>query len=502
MKRRHFLKLSGLGTGSAIVGSSVAAFLAACNKSSVNMVGKNTTDMMGGGGMMGYPVIVTEGNYTRLLPVANEMGTSGTLTAQNTIANIKGSNVNVLGYQANNILGPTMRLNSGSTGSFNLQNKLSASTNIHWHGLKVPANMDGYPDDVANANGSFNYQFTVNQRAGLYWYHPHTDSGAGKQVFQGLAGLFIVNDAEEAALNLPNGINEIPLVIQDKRISSSAITYAPSMMDVMTGYMGDSVIVNGVWSPYKEVSTRYYRVRILNGSNARIYNLALSNNADMVIIGNDAGLLKNPSTVKSVLLAPGERLDVLVNFSGLSAGTELYLENRVFAGAGSSQGKQAFRIMKFKVTTVVADTFSVPATLSKITTLNAASSVATRNFDISDSGMMGGMQHTINGKVFSASRIDETVKANTNEIWVFDNTKGSEPHPMHIHGVQFQILERTGGRNGLIASEAGWKDTMLVLPKEKVKVIIPFGNITGKFVFHCHNLEHEDDGMMLQYQLR
>ena len=150
--------------------------------------------------------------------------------------------------------------------------------------------INGHPEDILTAGNSFNYQFTVNQRAGLSWYHPHPDGATARQAFQGLAGLFIMNDAEEVALNLPSGIYEIRLVIQDKRFASSGIKYNPSMGKVMSGFMGETIIVNGEASPFAEVATRFYRLRILNGSNARIYNLALNNNSDLIIIGNDGGL--------------------------------------------------------------------------------------------------------------------------------------------------------------------------------------------------------------------
>jgi FtsP/CotA-like multicopper oxidase with cupredoxin domain len=274
------------------------------------------------------------------------------------------------------------------------------------------------------------------------------------------------------------------------------------MEEVMAGYMGESILVNGVFSPYTEVATRYYRLRILNGSNARIYNLSFSNNADIIIIGNDGGLLKNPVTVKDIMLAPGERLDVLVSFSGVSIGTDIFLLSKEFAFGGNAQGQQSFQIMKFKVTAAVADTFTVPSNLSVINTVPASSVVKTRTFEISNAMEHHGypmndgmrMRHRINGKLYDSSRIDEMVKANTNEIWLFENNNGDEPHPMHLHGVFFQVLDRTGGRGNLIASENGWKDTVLVMPGEKVRVIVPFENNTGKFVF-------EDDGMMLQYQL-
>lgn len=460
-------------------------------------------------GLMTEPVMVTEGDFSQLLSFPTQAGLNQTLTAQATTANIMGTTIPVLGYQPNSLLGPTFRVNNSDAVNILLQNNLSEHTNIHWHGLKIPALMDGHPDQLANAGGTFRYQFTINQRAGLSWYHPHPHEMTGKQVFQGLAGLFIINDAEESALNLPSGQFELPLVIQDKRITNNGITYNPAMEEVMAGFMGESIVVNGVYSPYTEVATRYYRLRILNGSNARVYNLAFSNNADMAIIGNDGGLLKNPVTAKEILIAPGERLDVLINFAGNTIGTEIFLLSKEFASGGDAQGKQSFRIMKFKIATSITDTFTVPANLSAMTTIAASSAVKTRTFDISNAmehhgyPMNDGMQmrHRINGKLFDSSRIDENISANTNEIWVFDNSKGDEPHPMHLHGVFFQVLGRSGGRGNLIASENGWKDTVLVMPGETVRVIVPFENNTGKFVFHCHNLEHEDDGMMLQYQL-
>ena len=495
MKRREFIKTTGVGAGSIFATGSVITFLASCNKHNMN----------GAMNMGGQPVPVTEGNFNRLLPIPNMVTGNATLTAQATTATINGNTISVLGYQANGILGPTIRANNGTNANINFQNNLSEKSNIHWHGLKIPAIMDGHPEAIVNAASNFNFQFAINQRAGLNWYHPHPDGATARQAFQGLAGLFIINDAEEAALNLPSGIYEIPLVIQDKRLTSSGITYNPTTMEVMTGYMGETILVNGEASPYIEVATRFYRLRILNGSNARIYNLALSNNADLIIIGNDGGLLKNSTAVKSILLSPGERLDVLINFAGLSIGTDVFLESRMFGNAGSAQGKQGFKIIKFKVTQTANDTFSVPATLSSFTSISASAASRTRNFVLNVMQMSGGMNmtgmHQINGKTYDKDRIDEIVIANTTEIWTFDNSQGDEPHPIHLHGVHFQVLERTGNRNQLIASENGWKDTVLLLPQEKVKLIVPFASLNGVFVFHCHNLEHEDDGMMLQYQL-
>lgn len=461
--------------------------------------------------------LAIEGDFAIPLPVPPTTNGQGTLTAQQTTSTIfNGQKSKVLGYQSGSILGPSIVVNKGDNININFQNNLSENSNIHWHGLVIPANMDGHPEDVAKPGSSRNYNFTVSQRSGMYWYHPHPDGYTAEQAYLGLAGVFIVRDAEEQKLNLPSGEMEIPLVIQDKRVTADfSLDYSPNMMDVMTGYMGSNILVNGVNSPYKDVSTRNYRLRVLNGSNGRIYNLALSNGASFAVIGADGGLLSSPQTVSSLLLGPGERADLIVNFSTYPIGTELFLESKTFF-AGSSQGTQSFKIMKFKVTQNEKDSYTLPVSLSVIKQIDKSTAIKTRIFEISNGGMggmgsmMGGMgnsgmtmkgMHRINNKIYDKSRIDETVQSGTTEIWEFDNSKGDEPHPMHIHALQFQVLDRTGGRNSLIATEKGWKDTVMLLPGEKVRVVITFGQNKGKYVLHCHNLEHEDDGMMLQFEI-
>ena len=497
MKRRSFIKLSGMGAGAAVTGGILTGIVPGCSKEHpLALITK--------------PVPVTNGNFSKPLSFPAEANATQVLTAQVTTAAPGTKSIRVLGYQPGQMLGPSFRMRSGEAADILLKNNLSETTNIHWHGLKVPALMDGHPEQIADAGGTFRYQFTLRQRAGLSWYHPHPHGLTGKQVFQGLAGLFIINDAEEALHNLPAGNFELPLVIQDKRFDASGIPYNPSMEEIMAGYMGENILVNGVHAPFLQVATQMYRLRILNGSNARIYNLALSNSADMILIGNDGGLLQQPVTLKDILIGPGERLDVMVNFAGLPIGTEVFLQSKTFTHGGDAQGVQEFSILKFLVNTSAANSFTVPAQLSAIPSLSPSASVKTRKFSISNAMEHHGvpmndgmpMRHRINGKLYDENKIDETVAANTNEIWEFDNSKGDEPHPMHLHGVFFQVIARMGGRGKIIASESGWKDTVMVMPGEIVKVIIPFDSNPGKFVFHCHNLEHEDDGMMLQYQIK
>lgn len=454
---------------------------------------------------------VIEGDFSASLAIPQTVLANGSpaLNAQITTASImNGKTTRVFGYHQN-ILGPTLKMNSGETANISFNNSLAEETNIHWHGLLVPQNMDGHPENIIQAGSSFNFNFNINQRAGTYWYHPHPHGKTAHQVFMGLAGFFIVNDAEEASLNLPSGDYEIPLVIQDKRIYSDfALNYSPTDDEIMTGYLGQYVCVNGIYSPSHKVATRWYRLRILNGSTARVYNLALSNGASFTVIGADGGLISIPETTDNLLLAPGERADILVDFSSYTIGTEIYLQSGVFSGGGEAQGSDAFRIMKFLVDRQETDSFTVPASLSSIIPIPATQSSYNRNFDLKQpdhnahGGMnMGSMQHTINGKSFDMNRIDFSVNAGATEIWTFDNSMSDEIHPMHIHGVQFQVLDRTGGRGALMATEKGWKDTVLLMAQEKVRVIMTFPNNKGKFVVHCHNLEHEDSGMMLNFEI-
>ncbi len=468
----------------------LSAFLSSCRKETMS-------ELIG-------PVIVKEGPFTAGFNFPSTAFSGQLIAAPQSFSPVQGT-INCFGYH-NSYLGPLIRKNSGESFQADFQNRTGDYSNIHWHGLIIPENMDGHPKNVFAHGGTFQYSFTINQRAGMYWYHPHPHGETGRQVYKGLAGLFIVNDAEETALNLPSGTEEIPLIIQDKRFfPDGTLDYSPGMDDVMAGYMGEYILVNGKYAPFHPLARKNYRLRILNASNSRVYNLAFSNSMSFAVIGSDSGLLSAPAMVNSVLIGPGERLDIILNAGILNLNEEIYLISKMFEG-GSAQGKQEFKIMKFRVNDVTTDSFVLPGTLSAIAMIPEVSATNTRTFNIGQHshhtghGSMSGM-HQINNKVFDMDRVDETVAAGTTEIWEFDNLLGHEPHPIHIHGVMFQILDRTGGRGVLIASETGWKDTVMLMPNEKVRLIMTFPNNPGKFVFHCHNLEHSDDGMMLQYEI-
>ena len=495
MKRNDFLKTLGFGTAGVLVGESL---LSGCMNHDMATMDMATA-----------PTVV-EGAFTTTLSIPETITSGTALNARSQNAAIlAGKPGQVLGYK-NGILGPVFRVQRGSTVTIPFTNGLSKKTNLHWHGLLVPAAMDGHPYQMVMPGQSFSYTFKIDQAANTAWYHPHPHEKTGKQVFMGLAGMFIVESPEEKALNLPSGNYELPLIIQDKRLSADGTTlYEPTLEEVMIGYMGETVTVNGVNAPFQNVATRMYRLRIINGSNGRMYNLALSSGNAFTVIGSDGGLLPAPESVTSLLLSPGERADLLVDFSKTAINSEVFLQSNSFSGV-NSQGNQTFKILKFTVNKAETDAFQMPVTLNTVTQLLTSAAAKTRTFDIGiaadGAGGHGGSMamkgmHTINGKIFSSERIDESINVNSTEIWEFDNTKGDEPHPMHLHGTFFQVISRTGGRGNILPHEKGLKDTVLAMPGEKVRIIVKFERV-GKFVFHCHNLEHEDDGMMLNFEVK
>ncbi len=453
---------------------------------------------------------VLEGTFGTALTRPPVIAGGSLVTLESQIVNtvIKpGENTTAFGYQANRILGPTIEISTGDNFQANFNNGLTEASNIHWHGLITPPEMDGHPNDLVQSSSSFTYAFPVINRAGMYWYHPHPDLATAKQTYLGMAGLFRITDAEEQALNLPSGEFELPLIIQDKLLNADAdLVYAPDETDLMNGLMGDHILVNGLYAPYQNVATRMYRLRLLNGSNGRIYNLELSTGAQFQIIGSDGGLLAFPETTSRFLLSPGERIDILVDFAGMAIGTEVFLQSAIFSGS-DYQGKQAFNILKFVVTESQPDSFTLPSILSAYQPIPENQAIRNRSFDVSNGGGHGGhtggmVVHNINNKSYDESRIDEIITGGTTEIWTFDNTEGIDPHPMHLHGAIFQVLDRSGGRGIVFPHENGWKDTVLTMPGEKVRIIIQFGQNKGVYVFHCHNLEHEDSGMMLQLEIQ
>jgi FtsP/CotA-like multicopper oxidase with cupredoxin domain len=413
--RKDFLKTLGLSAITLYAGNIV---LTSCNNNDIVPLGLSLGDI---------------GNPLRIPKTLNAIGQ---IIATNGKDDFGSSQmVPVMGYDGG-LLGPTIRAKKGEEVQISFRNELNENTNIHWHGLVIPPEMDGHPTHTIKPKGEFNFKFKVNQQAGMNWYHPHLHESTGRQVTQGLSGMFIIESDEEKGLSLPSADYEIPLVIQDKRFSSDGtIKYSPKMQDTMDGYLGDQILVNGTLKPYVDVATRFYRFRVLNGSSARVYNLALSDGSDYYVIGSDNGLLPVPQKVNSLLLGSGERVDLLIDFSMFPVGMDLFLMSQTFNNMGKAQGNNAFNILKFTVTTEEIDSFKLPQTLIPMTRI--AGSSKTRNFELKMKMLSFKGMHRINNKVFDMNRIDETVNLGATEIWEFDNSSGDEPHPMHIHAVQF-----------------------------------------------------------------
>lgn len=412
--------------------------------------------------------------------------------------------------------GATIRARRGDIARISFENDLAEPTILHWHGLIVPESFDGHPRLAIEPGACYEYEFPIEQRAGTYWYHPHAHHRTGAQVYMGLTGLFLVADDEEDALGLPSGRYEVPLVLRDGRFGDDGLTYDPSMHDMMTGLLGNAPIANGTTDAWLRVDRARYRLRIVNGSNARIFKLALSNGAPLTLIGTDGGLLAAPESVQSVLLAPAERADVLVDFRGSRNGERIELRSLPFTlpemvpGVGAMRGRAmgmggamarmpqqgtAMTLLQFRVDGPVVSASPIPSRLSTLP-LPGGAPAAERTFRFASSMM----QHSINGREFELERVDVKVPLGQTERWSFINDS-LVPHPVHLHATHFRVLARRGGRNALTPPERGLKDTVLVLPGEQVDVLVRFERHRGLFLLHCHNLEHEDAGMMANVEV-
>jgi FtsP/CotA-like multicopper oxidase with cupredoxin domain len=375
--------------------------------------------------------------------------------------------------------GPTFRARTGDSATITLKNGLPIEPTItHWHGMLVDHRNDGHPMEAIGPGGTYSYAFPIRNRAALNWYHPHPHMLTGEQVALGLAGAFIINDSVEDSLHLPGGAYEVPLVFRDTDLDNAGnIAYKPRS----GGWLGSYPLVNGTRDPYLAVDTALYRFRVLGGANARIFRLALSSGATFTVIGNDGGLLESSVQVANPDLSPGERLDLLIDFRGLPVGATIMLRDL----------RSGWDLLEFRVSRAVSDTSTVPSALSTIPKLT--NPVATRDFSFD--GMT-----KINGLEYVMDRIDFQVPFGQVERWRF-RTHGNAPHPVHIHGASFQVQKRTGGRNRIFPWESGWKDTVLLEDRETVEVLIRFDAYRGIYLMHCHKLEHEDMGMMSNFEV-
>ena len=441
------------------------------------------------------------------------------IAARGTHAYGAGQPVTSFGYSAP-VLGPVVRVARGKKASFVVENRTDSVTTVHWHGLAIPSELDGGPHNTIAPGSSWKVNLAVDQPEMTAWFHPHSHGDTARQVYSGLAGMLIVDDGTGARIGLPRsyGLDDIPLILQDRWLDRrGAPVYEPSPMDVMAGYRGDTLIVNGVVSPIARVPAGLVRLRLLNGANARIFDLQFTDRRIFHVIASDGGYLPAPVPMQRLQIAPGERYEVLVDFS---TSTDVVLEtgpdnNQPMIGmmGGGARAAAGGPLMKFNVNRdLPASVKSMPRTLAQISRIDRSNAAARREFILNDmimGGMGGGFgpgrgfggrgagpTMAINGRPFDMERIDIETKRGTTELWHV--VAQSMAHPFHVHGTQFQILSLD--RRPPPPYLQGWKDTVLVT--REAEILIPFTQAAARshpFMFHCHILEHEDAGMMGQF---
>ncbi|MEW1585680.1 multicopper oxidase domain-containing protein [Micromonospora vinacea] len=424
--------------------------------------------------------------------------------------------------------GPTIRSERGRTVTVRHTNNLPVPTVVHLHGGRTPQDSDGYPTDYVyptdmsyydrhlrhahagsghdmvtggdTRQGMRTYTFPLQQRAATLWYHDHRMDFTGPSVWQGLAGFHLHHDDEEAALHLPAGDHDLPLMITDRSFDTDGSLLYPSLDptlvnqhgvhgDYVAGVLGDVMLVNGTPWPIAPVQRSTYRIRLLNACNARRLSLRLDPPPPSAItqIGTDGGLLVEPIHHDHLELAPAQRFDILVDFSHYAPGTEVTLIND-YGTAAMGQ------VMRFVVGGGSPQAFRVPAQLSTIPALRPADAITTRKFDFRAGDVNDHDGWLISQAPFSPDSIAAHVRLGTTEIWQLN---ADFHHPVHIHLSPFQVLARGSGGPGPF--DAGWKDTIDLRPGEQAKILIHFDGYQGTYVFHCHNLEHEDMAMMANF---
>jgi len=394
--------------------------------------------------------------------------------------------------------GPTLRVRQDRTAIIRHTNHLSTHTVVHLHGGRTPAESDGFATDMVAPGESRTYTYPNRQRAATLWYHDHAMDSTGENIYRGLAGFYIIEDEEELALPLPKDQFDVPMILQDRTFNSDGSLHYDTNGHI--GFEGNVMMVNGVPWPRMDVSTRKYRFRILNGSNARLFNLTLSNGAPFTVVGTDGGLLPEPVITKTLPLAMAERADVVVDFSQLPVGTTLFLLN-------TREKPDLAQLMRFDVLTREPDDSIVPPRLSDPGFLGRLTSANTRTWTLRASfSFREGpppIMWTINGRRFDPDRSDAKVPLGETEVWRFRNEAGlrffGRPHPAHVHLGHFQILERNG--KSPLPHEKGWKDTVALEGGEEALVLIRFEQFRGRYMLHCHNLEHEDHAMMTRFDV-
>ena len=429
-----------------------------------------------------------------------------------------GAKTSTYGYNGNGFWGPTLVMKKGSTARMQVKNSLAEDTTTHWHGMLVPGSVDGGPHQVVAAGTTWLTEaFTVKNNAATYWYHPHLHQITQKQLTLGAGGFIIVQDEAQDRLRLPRtyGVDDIPLVLTSRRFTTTN-GVANQFAYTTTAY-GDYLLTNGVMNAEVSLPQQMVRLRILNGEIERNYNLGFSDGRSFYVIANDGGLLDSPVTVSRLIMAPGERYEIVVNLAADTVGSTLDLKSYNGADAGLSFGYaglesatggefgsllnyKTFNLLHIKVIAPTANAVTaLPATLVSNTFPTAASATRSRTLNITATGP--GAPLSFNNVGFNMNTINQTVSIGATEVWTV-NGGNIFGHSFHIHGVQFKIVSRNGNPNAVKAYESGWKDTIYVPLNETVSFVAKFdeaADTSYPYMYHCHMVNHEDLGLMGQF---
>ncbi|MZD07780.1 multicopper oxidase domain-containing protein [Streptomyces sp. SID5785] len=401
-------------------------------------------------------------------------------------------------------LAPTLRARRGDRVALTVRNRLPEATTLHWHGMLLPARMDGGPHQMIEAGRDWQPTWTVHQPAATLWYHPHPHGSTGTHVYRGVAGMIILDDehSERAALPRTYGVDDVPLVIQDKNfhddgsldLTETKLAESVAGADNL-GVLGDTILVNGTYDPHFKVTTRRVRLRLLNGSNARMYWLGFTDGRTFHQVATDAGLLARPRPLERLLLAPGERAEIVVSFAPGDEAVLRSFEPDLGLGFPTERfmgGDDTFDIIALRAGHDLASSPALPTRIEGAAApVEAPADARHRTLEFT------GVQ--INGKTMDMTRVDEVIPAGATEVWEIE--RGDDwVHVLHVHGAVFHVLDINGSPPPAYAR--GPKDTFYLHEFGKAKIAIRFDTLTdpkAPYMYHCHVLRHEDDGMMGQF---
>ena len=416
--------------------------------------------------------------------------------AVTTLSLLPGVTTEVFAYNGH-VPGPTLDVREGDHVIVHFKNDLPEPTTVHWHGIHLPVESDGSPFDPIKPGETHVYEFTVRPgTAGTYWYHPHPDRRTGYAIGKGLFGGIIVRAADDP---VPASIPERLLILSDNRfLEDGGIDFPDAAsqrggIDEENGREGPVLFVNGQVMPTLTIrSGEVQRWRIVNASAGRVYRIALAGHT-FLHIGSDGGLFETPREVKELLLTTGERVEVLVRGTD-APGAKSALQNLPYDRyAPQTRPKDWNRVMDLGALQTTSDPavkpVVIPTKLRPVPPLDTLESTATRTV-VFGQGM-------INGKTMDMMRVDVSTKVGATEIWEIENIVGMD-HPFHLHGFQFQVLDR----DGVPEPYRSWKDMLNIPRHSTARIIVRYDDYPGKWMFHCHILDHEDHGMMGVLEVR